>query len=619
MKNRIMYWGGLTSLAQVYELLQHVIKATYWAAERVNPVCCMRLRREAWGLAMAVSSGNRAIKEYADKTVALAKAGAISPTHFAVAWNMRQLVKKFEFGCEMSDEEAKKDFLARNEALKGSHPLPYELRSCMRRLLAMALPEPPAEGDGHYLSEGRFGPGATYEHAGNYLQKLEVCRWFREATGVPIWHGRAPGLVKPYARLQAVPKDLNRKRTITVESIVRCWGQQAVRTSILRSIHLGVLRGSVMDQLLTDRSSSAGNVDWWGRGLKRAEPRQKVRCKLGAKTGRLATIDLSNASDTMRYDDVMSVFPPWVTPLLDEVRSTHVEVNGTLYPLHMYAGMGNATTFVVETLFFWSLFTSVANIVNGRFSTALGRLRPDPRCGDVTVYGDDIVCRTANLAANPYAMNLVKQTSVVVNEDKSGYSLGPGFREACGEVSYHDVSLASTTRLYGAKGNKEGAIRYCDFASRLLESPIPDLQLLGYALATWRGAPKAPYIRTEVPDSAVLAYRVPERTNVCSVWLRETLPRMERAPKERWNSNLQRYEVQLSAVCAYERSATLTSVSPGDISWDDYQLNLLTSRTQCVEERQPTDGRRLRYPVPHRTKVRRRWVPGFCEPRTNVR
>jgi hypothetical protein len=548
----------------------------------------------------------------------LAQANAIDPRTFEIAWHFRQLVKKFEFGCEMTDEEALSDFLFRQQKLSKTSPLPDELRCCMRSLLAKVLPEPPAEGDGHYLSEGRLGPGAVFEHASTYLAKLGVMAQFEQQMGIPYWCGRAPGLCTPSARLQAVPKDLCRKRTITVEPLARCWGQQAVRTTILRSIHSGPLRGSIMDQMLSDRNRAPGGVlDWWGRGLKRAEPRQKIRCRLGALTGKYSTIDLSNASDTMRYDDVIAVFPPWLTPLLDEVRSPTVEVHGTSYPLHCYAGMGNATTFVVETLFFWSMFTAAANLLHGRFNRALGRLDPDPRCGDVTVYGDDIVCRSA-VVCNPWVVSLLAQTSIEINWAKSGVSLKPGFREACGEVSYHSVSLPSTLRLYGAPGSKEGAARYCDFASRCLAHPNPAIQLLGFCLCTWQGAPKAPLCRLEEPDGTVLCYREPEIQNLWSMLLRLCVDDKAKQPRTRWNPNLQRFEVQLRCVAAYERTGHLPVVSAQhDEGWYDYQLSLLASRTQCDLPDQPESGRSVRYPVPHRTTVRRRWVPGVCDPGFN--
>lgn len=621
---RNTYWGGLTSLGRLQELLSHVVEVTYWAAaEAFSPRACLVLRREAWGQMLAVEGGNHSIKEHADSIVRLAQAGRIEPELFAAAWNMRQLVKKFEYGCEMTQEAAKADFLARNEALASQPLLPYELRACMRALLKQALPEPPQEGSSRWLSEGRFGPGAVLEGGATLKRKLEHCVAFERQHGFPIWDDRAPSVCPEWARLQAVPKDLSKLRTITVESIGRAWAQQAVRTSILRSVHLGALRGSIMDQTLADRNRLASGVDVWGRGLKRAEPRQKIRCRQGAMNGSLSTLDLSNASDTMRYDDVMSVFPAWLTPLLDEVRSPFVEVDGHTHRLHMYAGMGNATTFPIETLFFWALFTGIANIVHGRFCTALGRLAPSVRCGDVTVYGDDIVCRTRDLAANPWAMAYVAKTSVIVNRDKSGCSPGPGFREACGEVSYHSVSLPATSRLYGAESSRIGAARYCDFASRMLDSPIPELQLLGFALCTWDGAPRAPYCVLDESDSACLAYRVPSNESALTVML-DAMYDYAKAPKTRWNSRLQRQEVQLDAVAAYEREFRLPPVHAsgcgGDEAWYEYQLSLLTSRAQCVvAESGPgargTPYRQLRCPVPHHNRMRRRWVPGSCSPR----
>jgi hypothetical protein len=553
------WWGGLTSLGQVCELLSYVLEiaasAPYWAPKWALGQNQL-LQRELFALLMACSTGDKKdLKGHSDSVVRAAKARTIPESDFELIWQIRQMVKKFEFGCSMTPDQACESFLVRNQALAKTSPLPEELRITMRQLLARVLPCPPDQTGGYskFLSEGRFGPGAIKEGGATYVKKLACATEFLKAHGYPFWFDKALDVTSTAAKLQAVPKDAFKLRTITVEPMTRAWFQQATRTTILRSIHMGPLRGSILDQSLHE----TGFVDcfevWRGRGPKRSEPRQKLRCRLGARKGRLATIDLSNASDTIRYDDVMSVFPAWLAWLLDEVRSPQVEWNGEVHQLNMYAGMGNATTFPVETLFFWALLTAVANIRSGYRTWEPQRL--NLRAGSVTVYGDDIVC-TDDLASDPWASNYVRRsTTIEVNEEKSGMG-GPGFREACGEVSYLSVSLPFTYRMYGASQDKAGAARYCDLASRYLNSDRPEFNLIGYALATWKGAPKAPFVITDEAHAAI-AYRRPEVDNFWSQRL-ASQP-LCRAPKQRWNSKLQRFEVKLQCVRAYERSVVVGS------------------------------------------------------------
>lgn len=625
------YWGGVTSLAQVSDLLAHVLRVVAWAASSAPRWAVGRyevLNQELFALYMAVNSGEKdLIKANADRLIQAAQRGQIDEQDFAIRWNITQFVKKFEYGCTMSPDEAKAAFLERDAALAKREKLNVELRACMRALIAQALPCPPEFGntdDGWLddLSDGRFSSGSVYEGGGTYWHKCQMAAAFAKETGVPIWDPQAPFLSGDVAKLHAVPKDAFKLRTITVEPIARTWHQQAVRRTLLRSVHRGVLRNTIMDQTLKDRDPTASGLSVWGRGLKRSEPRQKVLCARGALTGDYATLDLSNASDTISLEDVYDVFPAWVTPLLEKVRTPNVEVNGAIHPLHMYAGMGNATTFVVETLYFWSLFTAVANIACGNWNLALGRRKADPRCGTVTVYGDDIVCRNKNTrspTANPWAWNYVlARTPIQVNVAKSGVSRGGGFREACGEVSYYGTSLSQTYHLYGAATTREGAARYCDLASRLLDDVHPELQLLGFAMCTWDGAPKAPYVHVLYSeDSAVLAYREP---GTRSYWAAELARLVEpRRMKTRWNRDHQVPEIQLERVGALTVRTTVPAVAgTGEgASWVDYQLALLGQRTRAEEG--PTRprsemGRTLSCTVPHRTKVRRSWVPGWVAP-----
>lgn len=673
------YWLGVTSLERVNELLSHVSRAlNEFRAEADAQLFAAKetLRGILAAMAWTVDSSNPSkIKALADSAVEQSKDYFIPVERFEDIWNFSQMFKKFEYGCQMTEEEACKGFLERNEALVVKQ-LPDNVRSTMRELLRRALPEPPCEpgADPRELSVGRFSSGSTYEGANTQQRKLRVVAAYHKAhAGDSHWvyqqgcvtgqHGptlpsersqRVQTLIYDVdalfwddlpdsAKLQAVPKDLFKLRTITVEPLIRTWHQQAVRKTILRSVHLGALRGTIMDQILRDLLPTEADV-----GLrrdiahsKRAEPRQKALCREAARRGWLATIDLSNASDTITAEDVWSVFPSWLVPMLQRVRSEYVEYDGQRYPLRMYAGMGNATTFPVETLFFWALLTALSNLrwppSGGTHSActwgigydASGHLNVDPHRGSVTVYGDDIVC-TSKAATDKEIWKQVQEcTNIQMNASKSGLGPDPGFREACGEVSYLDVSLPSTLRFNGMAPTRDGAARYCDFVSRCLADRSLVSQLFGACLAMWEHGPVAPLVwETYTQYSSAVAYFL--RLDVHEAIRKRLTSFFSDCPVQtRRNYRLQRWEVKVWQVRAYTEEFELPFMREGSglgcsQAWNEYQACLTGQRVHDVKlktryaERGPDTSIRGRLepytrvissPVSRRTTTRSAWIP----------
>lgn len=314
-----------------------------------------------------------------------------------IIWQYSQCLKKFKYGGAIDVETLKRDWIRRNQANE-TRRLPWWVRDGVRELL-----RPLDDEYSRWEGEGRFGNGAVEEG-------LNVFR--RWAHVHQFWYDyRDPECVAMYepsptacARLAAVPKDMFKDRLITVEPMQQSFLQQWCRDRLLRAV-----------QVLP--SSSAIPQQLYGRG---PEVQQR-RCAVGSLNGETATIDLSDASDSISVHDVLDVFPPLIAADLEKSRSDYVSVNGTRYRTHMYAGMGNATTFVVESLFFWAVVTTISR-----------RLRDFT---PVSVFGDDIVCGI-RAARHPLFNEWMSACGLKLNGAKCGMSTGPGFREACGVVAF---------------------------------------------------------------------------------------------------------------------------------------------------------------------------------------
>lgn len=144
------------------------------------------------------------------------------------------------------------------------------------------------------------------------------------------------------------------------------------------------------------------------------------RAKLGSKTGHLATLDLSAASDTISKELVWLLLPYDWASMLDDLRSkttlwldtNRIETN------EKFASMGCGFTFELESLIFYAASMAV--------------------CGsNVSVYGDDIIIPSEHYRE---VVLVLQALGFSVNTAKS-YSEG-NFRESCGFDAFggHNVT-----------------------------------------------------------------------------------------------------------------------------------------------------------------------------------
>lgn len=227
------------------------------------------------------------------------------------------------------------------------------------------------------------------------------------------------------SRLTTVPKNSEIDRTIAIEPTVNMFLQQG------------------LGRLIADRLAEFG-VD--------IQIQQDVHRKMAFEASlsrSYATIDFSSASDCVETGLLKFLLPPVWFEAVDAIRCKSVMVEGESIVLPCIATMGNATTFVLETLVFYAL--AIACIMKPSRSVL-------PEWQDfktVSVFGDD--CIVPAEAARPF-MDLCKRVGFIVNEDKSFWdSLNP-FRESCG-ADYLGGYNVRPVMLTGPRSPKPSSLR----------------------------------------------------------------------------------------------------------------------------------------------------------------
>lgn len=149
----------------------------------------------------------------------------------------------------------------------------------------------------------------------------------------------------------------------------------------------------------------------YGRPLERRPLRHRRLAQLAsAGRRRLATIDLSNASDTISYGVCQLVLPADWLQLLNSLRAPFTVVEGKTVRLEKFSSMGNGFTFELETVLFQSLCAVICN---------------DKRA--VSCFGDDMIVPEADA---PSVLAALRFFGFQPNTEKT-FCEGP-FRESCG-------------------------------------------------------------------------------------------------------------------------------------------------------------------------------------------
>lgn len=200
-------------------------------------------------------------------------------------------------------------------------------------------------------------------------------------------------------RVTTVPKDGTKDRPIAIEPIGNVFLQLGVD---------GLIRTRLRAYGL-DLNTQLKNRSW---------------CLKFSKEDSGYTIDLSNASDTISRKFCETMLPAGWFDLLDCIRSPYGEFpEGIYWRYAKMSSMGNATTFVLESLLFWSLQIAISRVYG----------HPSDRS---IAFGDDLL-GPRYLATHMFVYLPI--CGFAVNRKKSFVS-GP-VRESCGVDSYRGTDI----------------------------------------------------------------------------------------------------------------------------------------------------------------------------------
>jgi len=268
-----------------------------------------------------------------------------------------------------------------------------------------------------------FGPGASFalpRKLGDTYHKLGIVPEVTKECAIlahtairrcPAWFAHVASLSgkdSPYDmfkivegnRITTVPKNAKTDRVIAIEPLMNMYIQKGIGACIRRRLRrVGV---DLNDQTINQKLAREGSL-----------------------SGRLATIDLSAASDTVSLEICRQLLPSdWFRAIELSRSPSGVMPDGARIVYQKVSSMGNGFTFELESLIFWALCSAVISL-HGGSETRLA------------VYGDDLI---VPVDCYDQIEQLLEHCGFKLNAKKS-YASGP-FRESCGKHYFNggDVS-----------------------------------------------------------------------------------------------------------------------------------------------------------------------------------
>jgi len=355
----------------------------------------------------------------------------------------------------------------------------------------------------------RHGPGATacrtvpwdkYHKAPRFIQKLNEVfdyseTFFFNATHLADELDKLLGssdLDQPVARITAVPKDSRGPRLICMEPREMQYVQQGLM--------------QLLYDIVENHPITKGFINFTNQNV------NKNLAKQASIDTKLATLDLKDASDRVRWDLVQALFPENWVRALGACRTEYVKLpsyaGGDVYgPLNKFASMGSAVCFPVESLVFWAL-------LKGNLPT------------DVYVYGDDLIVPVEHVDRS---IAILEAFDLKVNSDKSCYKTN--FRESCGGDYFrgYDVGYVKVRKLI--RRDISSHLSFIGFVNEIIENFGNEVAqgLMDQGDAFYR-------IHFRSLENIPLSYRCSSRS-LNDVFF-----------KRRWNRDLQKYEYRIPIV-----------------------------------------------------------------------
>lgn len=273
-----------------------------------------------------------------------------------------------------------------------------------------------------------FTSGVGFDSKANIGSKLRALslsfpEYFVEPFGIPYtgasinisveWWGKHRKDTVRAVKVQAVPKSYKASRIIAMEDTAR----QAQARALFNILDRYLPKSTpIHDQSVNQQLARYGSI-----------------------TGKLATLDLSNASDCISKALFREIFPKEFVELVMPFLGTHLVIGEKCYLMQQLSTAGNALTFALESMVFdiidqsavemlttWGVDVTTEVVING-----VQFVIP-------SVYGDDQV--VASEAAE-LTIELLKGLGFMVNEAKS-FIMGD-YRESCGAEFICGIDMSS--------------------------------------------------------------------------------------------------------------------------------------------------------------------------------
>jgi len=299
---------------------------------------------------------------------------------------LRQLTLAFskvsDVDCIQSIEESEKSFeerISRDFNLSVSSKVLNKSRKLLSSIFLEEERLKPELAQWESIPFGRHGPGAV----ANRESGRE--KWnFQHVPGIDdqiyFWNS-VPDLDEStrnrVARLAVVPKDYKSNRCICIEPKELQFAQQGLM--------------QILFSLISNHPLASSEIDF----------HNQIPSQLLCRNLDMCTIDLKDASDTVSLQLARLLLPREVFRLLTKYRSNLIELgDGTVVRSKIFATMGSAICFPIETLIFWAIARSVGELKG--VSTFHIRVFGDDVIVPQWIYGDVIeVFESCGFIINP--------------------------------------------------------------------------------------------------------------------------------------------------------------------------------------------------------------------------
>jgi len=357
-----------------------------------------------------------------------------------------------------------------------------------------------------------------------------------------------------------VPKTLKGPRIIAVEPCCMQYAQQGIRDRIY--------------SILESSPLTAGHVNFTDQSIN-----QQLAIE-SSRSGRLATIDLSDASDRVPLDLALRMFQsnPDLLGAIEACRSTRAELpDGTIVSLRKFASMGSALCFPIEAMYFYTICV-MARLVKHNLQVTRRNCKKVSRA--LFVYGDDIIVPSADA---DFVLDCLQQYNCKVNTAKT--FLTGRFRESCGTDAYNGEVVSPTYLGTMPPENKRQPERLISWTATAN---------LFYKRGYWR---TAQFLFDKIESIVGSLPYLSERTSGLG-----RISYLGYRSVERWNRKLQRFEVKALVPSPVYRKSRL----------EDYAA-LSASLLKLEGLRNPLamrDDKHLeRFALHGAVSLKRRWVP----------